>query len=206
MPSENWFALQIYTGKERWTAAELEERGYDVLLLLYSIQRQWSDRKVTIERPLFPGYLFCRFEQALRVKVAAVPGVLQVIGSGKTPIPVGEHEIRSLQKIAEAGWPASPCPYVNSGDLVEVAGGALDGVVGRVVSVRRKLRVVVSVSILERSVSVEVDQTRLRVVEPVAGSRHQGHVLPQSMLAGVEEALVAPVHCFRSGRQRRLAI
>ena len=168
MDSREWYALQVYTGKERWVTAALEERGHDPLLLLYTVVSKWSDRRMQIDRAVFPGYVFCDLDLHRRAAILGIPGVLRVVGAGRTPVPLEHTEISSLLRIAEAGYCVAPAPYFKAGERVIIRGGALDGVTGRVVNFRKGLRVVVSISLLQRAVALEVDAARLERVS--AGS------------------------------------
>jgi transcription antitermination factor NusG len=161
MHSGNWYALQVYTGKEKWVAATLEERGHQILLLLYTVVRWWSDRRKRIDQPVFPGYVFCHFDPHRRSPILAAPGVLRIVSSGRTPMPLEDREIEALARIANAGCCVAPVPYLRIGEWVRISGGALDGTIGQVMMFRKGLRVVVSISILERSVSLEVSHERL---------------------------------------------
>src|SRR5438309_1885473 len=85
-----WFAIHIRGRYEKSTAAILHDKGYEWFLPLYKCRRRWSDRSKELELPLFPGYLFCRFDLNDRLPILTTPGVLQIVGIGKTPIPVDE--------------------------------------------------------------------------------------------------------------------
>jgi transcription antitermination factor NusG len=169
---KRWFALQVHAGREKWIASYLEDFGFQHLLLLRRETHRWSDRPKTIEIPLFAGYVFCRFELEERVRVLSGPGVLRIVGCGKTPVPVEETEISSLQMLNNSGFPIHECPYLHAGDSVRIEGGSLDGVVGCFVKSRGCDRVVVSVTILQRSVAVEIDRSRVTLVHTIPAPRH----------------------------------
>lgn len=158
---KQWFAVQVYTGREKWVASFLAECGFSQLLLLHREQRQWSDRLKTIDTPMFPGYVFCHFDPQQRVKVLSGQGVLRIVGYGRTPTPVDDEEIAALQVIKHAACPVEKWPYLHEGELVRIEGGSLDGLTGRFAHNKTGCRVVVSVSILQRSVAVEIDRSRL---------------------------------------------
>jgi transcription antitermination factor NusG len=168
MTTANWYALQVYTGREKWVTSCLQELGYETLLLVSNVISQWSDRRKTLERAMFPGYVFCHFDSCYRSSLLAAPGVLRVVGRGNTPVPVEKHEIASLQQIARASYSVNPYPYLETGDWVSIVGGSLDGLVGRLVEFKKDARVVISVSLLQRSVCIEVDRQRLQPLHPTA--------------------------------------
>src|SRR5438105_8488173 len=94
-----WFAILIRTGREKTASLLLENAGYECFLPVSQSTRRWSDRTKTIEVPLFPGYLFCRMSSHNRVTVLMTPGGIQVVGVGKTPVPVVEEESEAIQRV-----------------------------------------------------------------------------------------------------------
>jgi transcription antitermination factor NusG len=155
---EKWYAIRVRSNAEKITAAHLESRGYAPLLPLYRSRRTWSDRLKTIDLPLFPGYIFCSFAISKRLPIISAPGVVNIVGAGKCPIPVHEDEIAALQAISKAGCPVEPWPYLHCGQRVRIDRGALCGIEGMLVEMRKMHRIVVSVTLLQRSVSVEIDR------------------------------------------------
>ena len=83
-----WFALRVRSNFEKVTSQILRQKGYEAFLPTYFSRNRWSDRVKTVERPLFPGYLFCRFDQADRLPILVTPGVVGVVGLGKIPVPI----------------------------------------------------------------------------------------------------------------------
>jgi transcription antitermination factor NusG len=152
-----WFALQIRSGKENWSADHLIGQGYECLLPKYKATRQWSDRRKQVERALFPGYVFCRFDPLERLPILKTPGVVQVVGFNRVPMPIEEEEIQAIQRMIESGLPAQPWPYLEAGDRVRIRAGAFQGLEGILISVKGDDRLVLSVTLLRRSVAVELD-------------------------------------------------
>jgi len=155
---ENWYALRVRSNSEKVTVTHLESRGYAPLLPLYRSRRTWSDRLKTIDLPLFPGYIFCSFAINQRLPIISAPGVVNIVGAGKCPIPVHEDEIAALHAIGKSGCPVEPWPYLHSGQRVRIDRGVLCGIEGVLVEIRKVHRIVVSVTLLQRSVSVEIDR------------------------------------------------
>jgi transcription antitermination factor NusG len=153
-----WFALQVRNRYEKLTAAFLQNKGYECFLPFYKCRRRWSDRIKELELPLFPGYVFCRFDVSKRLPILVTPGVLLIVGIGKVPIPVEENEIAALQSIAKSTLQAGPWPYLQVGQRVRIEFGPLQGAEGILVAVRKTHRLVVSVTLLQRSVAVEIDE------------------------------------------------
>jgi len=161
----SWYALQVRSRKEGYVASQIAGQGYECLLPTYKSIRKWSDRVKEVEQPLFPGYLFCRFDFQNRRPVITTPGVLQIVGYGRTAISVSDEEIQSLQLAASSEMPKQPWPYLEVGQRVRVNYGTLSGLEGILVNVKGNHRVVLSVTLLQRSVAMEVETSWLSVVE-----------------------------------------
>jgi transcription antitermination factor NusG len=157
----NWFALQVRSRWESATAELLRAKGLETLLPKFISKRKWSDRLKTVESPLFPGYVFCRFDVHNRLPVLITPGVISVVGRGKTPIPVDNREIISIQAAVGAGIRMEPWPYVEIGERVRIQDDVLDGMEGILTSFKGSDRVVISVTLLRRSVALEIDRSRI---------------------------------------------
>lgn len=162
----NWFALQVRSRWESATAGLLRAKGLQTLLPTFISKRKWSDRLKTVESPLFPGYVFCRFDVHNRLPVLITPGVISVVGRGKTPIPVDDREIISIQGAVGAGIRMEPWPYVELGERVRIQDDVLDGMEGILTSFKGSDRVVISVTLLRRSVALEIDRSRITPLGP----------------------------------------
>jgi transcription antitermination factor NusG len=172
-PSTNhsWFALRSKARLEKLVAASLRSKGYEEFLPLYHCRRPWSDRIKVQELPLFPGYVFCRFDMHNRLPILLTPGVLLIVGCGRTPLPVEDSEIAALQSIVNSRLKAEPWPYLRIGQRVRIERGSLEGVEGILLATKPQ-RLVVSVTILQRSVSLEVDETWARPIPGLSTSRN----------------------------------
>jgi transcription antitermination factor NusG len=159
-----WFALHVRSRCEKAVAASLEYKGYEGFLPLYRSRNRWSDRMKDVSLPLFPGYVFCRIEPAMRLQVMTTPGVVSVVGLGKTPQPVEPEELVAIRALVNSGLPAIPWPYLKTGERVRIERGALEGVEGILTAVKKELRVVLSVTLLQRSVAVEIDRDLIRPI------------------------------------------
>jgi len=153
-----WFAILARTGREKYATMLLENAGFECFLPISKSARKWSDRVKEIEVPLFPGYLFCRMNPNDRLPVLTTPGVIQIAGTGKTPIPVEEHEIAAVQQVEKSGLAAMPWPYLRVGGTARIEEGPLRGLSGIVVRIKSALKLVLSVELLQRSIAVEIDR------------------------------------------------
>jgi transcription antitermination factor NusG len=170
--TSQWFAVRTASGREKFVSGQLQAKGYEEFLPVYRTRRQWSDRVKDVELPLFPGYLFCRFDFNQRLPILVTPGVKTIVGFGKAPTPVSESEIENLRKVVASGAAAEPHhAYVAVGERVRIREGSLAGVEGILVDVKNSWRIVLSVELLQRSVSVELDRA---AIEPAPARRAQG--------------------------------
>jgi len=157
-----WYAVYTKSQFEFAVARAFDEKQYENFLPLYRSQRRWSDRVKEIEMPLFRGYLFCRFDARNPWDVLNSPGVVYVVSAGKQFLPVDEGEIESLRALCRSGPALEPWPYLNVGRRVMVERWPLVGTEGIVVELKKKMRIVVSVSMLQRSVAAEIDRDWIR--------------------------------------------
>jgi transcription antitermination factor NusG len=170
--SNPWFALRVKPNYEKRVATALRGKGLEELLPLYRSKRRWSDRVKVLDLPLFPGYLFCRLDLAARLPLLTTPGFLYIVGVGKTPQPVDEAEILAIQSVMRSGVPVTPWPSLVVGQKVELQHGPLRGLVGVLTKISNQHRIYVSVTLLRRSISVEVAPDWVRPVQesPIVGS------------------------------------
>ena len=159
-----WLALQVKARCERAVAAAIRYKGFEEFAPLYQCRHRWSDRVKSLELPLFPGYVFCRVDPKCRLTVLTIPGVVQFVSIGRIPVAVEDAEIAALQNAGRSGLATEPCSYVNVGQLVRLNDGPLAGLEGFLLQVRSECKVVVSVTLLKRSVAVEIDR---RWVTPI---------------------------------------
>jgi len=155
--SRSWFALNTKFRYEDFVANHLRGKGYEIFLPVYTCRRRWSDRMKEVELPLFPGYLFCRFDAKDRLPILTTPGMIQIVGFGKTPIPVEDAEIAAIQTAIGSNLAREPWPFLKVGQKVKVEVGPLRGVEGILLNIKGTQRLVLSVSLLQRSVAVEVN-------------------------------------------------
>jgi transcription antitermination factor NusG len=164
--AEPWFALRVRTRWESTTATLLLGRGYGAFLPTYKQPRRWSGRLREVAAPLFPGYVFCSFDVQKRLPVLITPGVIAVVSRGKTPIPVDTSELEAIRAAMRSGLTAQPWPYLEIGERVRVSDEALQGLEGILVNFKGSDRVVLSVSLLRRSVALEIDRSRVSPIRP----------------------------------------
>jgi transcription antitermination factor NusG len=179
-----WFALQVRARWERSTATLLSGKGYPTLLPTYKSQRRWSGRLRDVQAPLFPGYVFCRFDVSKRLPILVTPGVIALVGRGRVPVPVEASEILALETMVSSGLSAEPWPYLEVGQRVRIEDHALRGMEGILLGFKGHRRIVVSITLLRRSVALEIDRAR---VIPIGTVPHTaaGFFTPRPLLGGL---------------------
>lgn len=168
-----WYALRVRARHEKTVASFLEEKGLEPFVPLYRCRRRWSDRMKEMELPLFPGYLFCRFDIQRRLPILTTPGVLDVVGFGKAFVPVDDVEMGHLQRVVASQRHAEPWPWLEVGQRVRIDRGPLTGVEGLLVGIKSAARLVLSVTLLQRSVAVEIEESAVCPVERVTSLASQ---------------------------------
>jgi transcription antitermination factor NusG len=167
-----WYAIQIQSRLGNVASATLRGKGYEEFYPLYRTRRRWSDRIKQLELPLFPGYLFCRFDVNDRLMpILTTPGVIGIIGAGKTPVAVGDEEIETIRAILRSELAAQPWPFLRVGSRVYIEGGPLAGLEGIITVADKIHRLIVSVGLLQRSVAVEIDREWARPIAEGRGLR-----------------------------------
>lgn len=168
-----WYALRVRTTHEKRIAQMLEMKGYEQFLPLYRVRRRWSDRVKEVEQPLFPGYLFARFDAQARASILKTDGVALIVGIGCVPTPIDETEIHAIQQAVGSGFDVRPHAYLTTGQRVRIESGPFEGVEGQIVEIRKHHRLVLAIGLLQRAISVEIDSAW---VSPVSSSSHGPHV------------------------------
>jgi len=184
-PGFRWYALHVHARKEAFVASQLEGNGLECFLPTYKSIRKWSDRVKEVQQPLFPSYLFSRFDYQDRRAVVMTSGVLQVVGNGQTAIPISDEEITAIQTSVASGLSHQPWPYIEVGERVRVAHGTLNGLEGILINFKGNHRVVLSVGLLQRSVAFEVDLAWLAPVREQRRVLSSGGLMQTSPVPGM---------------------
>ena len=155
----SWYAVSTRSRQEKVAASMLESFGIENFLPLAMERRQWSDRKQVVNLPLFPGYLFVRIPMLheLQLRVLKVPGVVKFIRNHAGPQAIPDAEIEGVQIVLSHRIPCTPCSIPRVGDRVRVFRGLLAGIEGTFVRSGSDTRLVISVEMIQQSISVQVD-------------------------------------------------
>lgn len=166
----NWYAIWVMSRAEFIVRARLDLLGIESFLPTYDEKVEWSDRRKITTRPLFPGYIFARFDPfepremsnvAYRDEVMKSAGVVDILPSSMNPQPVDPSQLEIVHRVIRAGLDAEPCQYI-SGDEVEIETGPLSGIRGIVQRTKTGHRLIVRIEMLHRAISVELDACDVR--------------------------------------------
>src|SRR5437867_10291615 len=134
--TQKWFALYVKARHEKVVDRALHRVGFESFLPLYVLRHVYAHCSKEHQIPLFPGYVFCRFDPLKRTPILSTRGVISIVSVGRTPAPVADIEIFSLQLAIKAQRSLEPCSFVETGESVRITRGALSGVEGVVLKVR----------------------------------------------------------------------
>lgn len=162
-----WFAAYTCANHEKRVREQLEQRWVESFLPVYESVRRWKDRRVRLEMPLFSGYVFVRIAAVNRLHVLQIPGVVRLVGFNGQLAPLPDEEIESLKRGLAAGVRAAPHPFLRIGRRVRMRSGPFEGREGILLRRKGKLRLVLSIELILRSVVIDVDAAD---VEPVSSS------------------------------------
>jgi transcription antitermination factor NusG len=135
--------------------------------------------------PLFPGYIFCQFDAQKRLPILVTPGVVSVVGRGRIPVPIEDSEIAAIQTVVSSGFHAEPWPYLGIGQRLRIEDESLNGLEGILINFKGRQRIVVSVSLLRRSVALEIDRSRVRPTTPMRAAALDPMVQPVALQEAV---------------------
>jgi transcription antitermination factor NusG len=162
--SHPWYGIRTRSNHESVAAIVLRGKGYEPYLPVYRTHHRRLERSIESEYPLFPGYIFCRFDAKKRLPILMTSGVVSIVGFGKEPAPIPDCEIEAVRVVLRSGLHAEPCPYLQEGQRVRILHGSLEGVEGTLLKRKNHVRMVISVTMLQRSISVEIDRDRLLAI------------------------------------------
>lgn len=156
-----WYAVYTYPRHEKAVTEQLEAKYIETFLPTFVTESRWKDRRVQIQTPAFPRYVFVRSNKSERSKVFAVPGVVRILSYNGTPAPIDELEIEAVKLCLERGATLEAHTSIEIGEHVRVRSGMLEGVVGLVVRCKNARRLIVPISLINQSIAVEVDANLL---------------------------------------------
>jgi transcription antitermination factor NusG len=160
--SPRWYAAYTFPRHEKAVADQLKMKAIEAYLPVYEKLSRWKDRTCRLQLPLFPGYVFVHMALSHRVRVLEVPGVVRMVGFNGHPAPLPEGEIESLRTYL-SHRKAEPYTYLSVGKRVRIHAGPLEGLEGVILRRKGKMRVVVSIDSIQRSIALELEAADVRL-------------------------------------------
>jgi len=157
--SENWYAVRTMSRHERVVTSQLTQRGIKTFFPTFREVHRWSDRKKTIELPLFPGYLFtyAAMSPAVQRFVLFARGVAGLVTMAGEPVPIPASEIETVQRLLDSHAPCMAHPFLKIGQRVRIRGGSLDGVEGVLSANNGQKGLVISIEGIQRSLAISIE-------------------------------------------------
>jgi transcription antitermination factor NusG len=165
---EHWYALYTRSRHEKTVAALLQQKGMTTFLPLFPRVHRWSDRKKTVQVALFPGYTFVRADAAPEscIRILQTPGVVGFVGTGRRGIPIPDKQIEDIQTVLAQNIPCAIFPFLRVGQRVRIRGGCLDGIEGRLNTLKGDRSLVISVEPILRSLAIGLDGYDVEILSP----------------------------------------
>ena len=163
-PTAHWYAVYTRANHEKRVAEQLTQRSVEHFFPSYESVRRWKDRRVRLQMPLFPGYVFVRIPLSDQLRTLQIPSVVRIVGFNGSPTALPEEEIQAMQNGLKQGVCAQPYPYLIVGHRVRIVRGPLAGLQGIMLKKKNRTRVVISLELIMRSVAVEIDPSELQPI------------------------------------------
>ena len=163
-----WYVLHTYSGleeavehnlKQRIESMDMEDKIFNIIIPKEKKIRIKNGKRKIVEEKIYPGYVLIEMvvtDESWYV-VRNTPHVTGFVGSGTTPTPVSEEEIKSLQKRMGVDEPEYKIDILK-GDAVRISDGPFKGMEGKVTNIddsRGKIKVLISM--FGRETPVELD-------------------------------------------------
>jgi transcription antitermination factor NusG len=163
--SREWYAFRVRPRHEKSVSTQLHSKCFKEFLPLLKVRSRWADRITTVERPLFPGYIFCEVERHHVSSVRSTPGVFDVVRAGSSPLAARREEVESLLNAVSHDLPIEPCNFdgFSGGEWLRIMSGPLSGLCGTLVKVRGEQRLLISIDLLHRQVLVELPAASVEI-------------------------------------------
>ena len=154
-----WYAVHVRAKHEKRVATGLREKGINVLLPVASQVHRWSDRRVIVEVPLFPCYVFIHADLvgATRLAVLRTAGVFRFVGFTNGPAPIPDAQIEAVQAVLINQLPIASCGFIRVGQKVRIRGGALEGVEGILIGHNGGRKLIISIDLIKQSMAVAIE-------------------------------------------------
>jgi transcription antitermination factor NusG len=164
--SPRWYAIYTRSRHEKYVQQQCEQKAVESFLPLYETTHRWKDRKVRVQLPLFPGYMFVRIPLSQGLHVRQIPGVVSLVGFNGQPAALDEEEMEALRKGLSCGMYAAPYAYCDlvTGQRVRIQAGPFAGLEGTLLRQRNDLRIILSIHLLQRSIILDVERSDIELI------------------------------------------
>ncbi len=185
--SLRWYALYTYPRHEKAVFEQLSWKAVEVFSPTFTAQSRWKDRRVQLQRPLFPSYVFARIKLNEKNRVLATPSVVRIVSFGGAPAPIADSEIEAVRLCLQRGGQLEVHPFLEIGEHVEVQSGPFEGLEGVVVRRKNGCKLLISITLIQQSVALEISADQLRPIRPNSARAQQtfqttGHRRPTMTL------------------------
>jgi transcription antitermination factor NusG len=164
MAQVHWYATYTCANHEKQVAVQLQLRALEFFLPLYRSVRRWKDRRVTLDLPLFPGYLFVRLALRDRMRVLQIPSVVHLVSVSGQPVAIADGEMDRLRRGLSQSLCAEPHPFLTAGRRVSIIRGPLAGCEGILRRRKNNFRFVISIDLIRSACAVDVDAADLQPI------------------------------------------
>ncbi|HKV27028.1 MAG TPA: UpxY family transcription antiterminator [Candidatus Acidoferrales bacterium] len=171
-----WYAVYTNPNHEKRVAAQFAGRGVEHFLPLYETVHRWKDRRMRVELPLFPSYIFVHLPLGQKLRVLQVPGVVRLVGFGEHAASLPTEEIEMLRNGLSGELNAHPHPYLTEGRRVRITNGPLAGMEGVLMRQKSNFRLILSIDLIMRSIAVDVDAADVRPLNTLGAARKNNSV------------------------------
>jgi transcription antitermination factor NusG len=154
-----WYALHTRARHEKTVERRLKDGGMETFVPTALEVHRWSDRKKTVEVPLFSCYVFvrCALTAQDRTRVYSIESVHGFVGTRGSSLPIPNEQIENIRKVVTQSVPWRSYPFLKVGQRVRVRGGAMDGVEGVFLSENGDHSLIISIDAIQRSMAVRID-------------------------------------------------
>jgi transcription antitermination factor NusG len=163
MSQPPWHVVFVVANHEKKVAKHLSVRNVEHYLPMYTERSRWSDRWVMVDRPLFVGYVFVRYSSQVRLSIISTPSVVRLLGDSVTDA-VSSDEIERIRQGLASGCLLRPHSDLPLGTPVRVRRGVFEGTEGVVAELRQRCKVVMALSCIRQSFSLEVDRDDIEII------------------------------------------
>ena len=160
-----WHVAYVKSRSEKKVKERLDRMGIQAFLSLIKTVRQWSDRKKTVQVPLFNGYIFLQLSGDDYTRVRMVEGVVNFIYQEKKIAVVPEKQIEDIRTFLESGLPVSASTDTFAkGEQVVINFGPLNGYQGELLEIENEKHFIVRIAVINQILRLSVPKAYLEKV------------------------------------------